>query len=89
MAIRQESQESFTQIRNVVNTQIANVSSMQEQTEMLRIHIDQQMVIVSEEVLQSCALSDNGEKTAKGVSERNRKEVQRAISAQSTLRTTA
>jgi hypothetical protein len=43
--------------------------------------IDQEMEMLCKEVLQSFALSAKAEKTAKGVSERKGKEVQRAISA--------
>jgi hypothetical protein len=35
IASRQERQESFTKLQNVVNTQIANGAAMQQQTEML------------------------------------------------------
>jgi hypothetical protein len=34
IVIREENQESFTQMHNVRNTQIANVTAMQQQTEM-------------------------------------------------------
>jgi hypothetical protein len=43
--------------------------------------IDQEMEMLRKEVLQSFALSAKAEKTAKGVSERKSKEVQRAILA--------
>jgi hypothetical protein len=44
-------------------------------------HIDQEIEILRMEVVQFFALSAKAEKTAKGVSERKGKEVQRAISA--------
>jgi hypothetical protein len=40
IAIREESQESFTQMQNVLNTQITNVGAMQQQTELFARRID-------------------------------------------------
>jgi hypothetical protein len=68
-------------MQNVVNTQITNVMAMQQQTGMVARHIDQEIEMLYKEVLQSFALSAKAEKTAKDVSERKGKEVQRAISA--------
>jgi hypothetical protein len=81
ITIWQESQESFTQIQNLVNTLIANVAAMQQQTEIFARCIDQDMETLRKEVPQSFALSTNAEKTAKGISERKGKEVQGASSA--------
>jgi hypothetical protein len=53
-----------------VNTHIANIAAMQQQTEMFAKRIDQEMEMLGKEVLQSIALSAKAEKTAKGVSER-------------------
>jgi hypothetical protein len=51
IAIWQESQESFTQVQNMVNTQIANDAGIQQQTEMFEKRIDQEMEVVHKEVL--------------------------------------
>jgi hypothetical protein len=48
---------------------------------MIARHIDQEMEMLRKEVLQSLALSAKAEKTAKSVSKRKGKEVQRTISA--------
>jgi hypothetical protein len=65
----------------VLNTQIANVAAIQQQTEMFARYINQEMEMLRKEILQSCALITKAEKIAKEVSEWKGKEVQRAISA--------
>jgi hypothetical protein len=65
----------------IVNTQIANIAAMQQQTEMFTRHINPQLEILWKAVLQSFALSAKDEKTAKDVCKRKGKEVQRPISA--------
>jgi hypothetical protein len=50
IAIRQKSQELFTQMQNLVNTQIVNVAPMQQQTEVFAKPIDQEMEMLRKEV---------------------------------------
>jgi hypothetical protein len=68
-------------MQNVVNTQITNVVPGNSRLRCLQWRIDWEMEMLPKEVLQSFALSAKAEKTAKGISERKGKEVQRAISA--------
>jgi DNA anti-recombination protein RmuC len=43
ITIREESQESFTQMQHEVKTQITNVVAMQQQTEMLAEQVDHEI----------------------------------------------
>jgi hypothetical protein len=81
IAIWQESQKSLRQKQNVANTQIANVSAMQQQTKMFARRIDQAMKMLSKEVQQSFALSPKAEKKVKVISKKKGKVVHRAILA--------
>jgi hypothetical protein len=81
IAIQQTSQESFTYMQNVMNTQITNVVAMQPQTDMFTMGIDQEIDMLHKEVPQSFALRAKAEKTDKGLSPRQGKEVPRAILA--------
>jgi hypothetical protein len=70
ITIRQESQELFTPMQNMVNTQIADVAAMQWQTEIFVNQIDQEMDVLHKKLLQSFALSSKAEKTTKSISKR-------------------
>jgi hypothetical protein len=55
-------------MQNVMNTQIANGVAMQQQTEIFARRINQEMVMLCKEILQSVTLSAKAEKTAKDIS---------------------
>jgi hypothetical protein len=81
IGIREDSQDLFTQIQNVLNTQIANGVTMQYHTKMSSRCFDPEIEMLCKEVLQSGVLRAKAEKAAKGVPWRQGKEILRDISA--------
>jgi hypothetical protein len=64
-----------------MNTQTANVATMQQQTEMFARRINQEMEMLCKEGIPSFALSAKVKKRGTGNSKKKGKEAQRAISA--------